>query len=174
VQAGAREALERLAEPVGALLATTAPANSLFGGSPRSVGIAGGFASPLATRPLGEADLVLAFGASLNYWTTREGQMFGSARIVQVDVDPAAISRQGPVALGAADAAALAEELEGRGLRREGYAASLPELAAYRRRDEIDDRSTAELIDPRTLTVLLDDLLPEDRTVAIDSGHFMG
>ena len=29
-------------------------------------------------------------------------------------------------------------------------------------------------IDPRTLAAALDALLPEDRTVAVDSGHFMG
>jgi thiamine pyrophosphate-dependent acetolactate synthase large subunit-like protein len=50
----------------------------------------------------------------------------------------------------------------------------LPEPAPYARRDEIDDRSTFDLIDPRTLMVALDDLLPDDRAVAIDSGHFMG
>src|ERR687892_2589189 len=29
-------------------------------------------------------------------------------------------------------------------------------------------------MDPRTLSIRLDDLLPRDRLVAIDSGHFMG
>ena len=37
-----------------------------------------------------------------------------------------------------------------------------------------DDRSTAERIDPRTLTIALDDLLPAERVVAVDSGNFMG
>jgi acetolactate synthase-1/2/3 large subunit len=49
-------------------------------------------------------------------------------------------------------------------------------LCAQRRWRDVpfDDRSTAERIDPRTLTIALDDLLPEGRTVTIDSGHFMG
>ena len=37
-----------------------------------------------------------------------------------------------------------------------------------------DDLSGEDRIDPRTLTRHLDDLLPADRIVAIDSGNFMG
>jgi acetolactate synthase I/II/III large subunit len=36
------------------------------------------------------------------------------------------------------------------------------------------DESDARRIDPRTLTIALDDMLPAERTVAIDSGNFMG
>ena len=37
-----------------------------------------------------------------------------------------------------------------------------------------EDAGTATQIDPRTLSAALDDLLPEERTLAVDSGHFMG
>jgi acetolactate synthase I/II/III large subunit len=37
-----------------------------------------------------------------------------------------------------------------------------------------EDESDGQRIDPRTLSVALDDLLPAERTVAIDSGNFMG
>jgi thiamine pyrophosphate-dependent acetolactate synthase large subunit-like protein len=37
-----------------------------------------------------------------------------------------------------------------------------------------EDAGDASHIDPRTLSRALDDLLPAQRTVAIDSGHFMG
>jgi acetolactate synthase I/II/III large subunit len=36
------------------------------------------------------------------------------------------------------------------------------------------DESDGRRIDPRTLTIALDDLLPAERTVAVDSGNFMG
>ena len=36
------------------------------------------------------------------------------------------------------------------------------------------DESEPGRIDPRTLTIALDDLLPADRIVAVDSGNFMG
>jgi thiamine pyrophosphate-dependent acetolactate synthase large subunit-like protein len=164
----AGDALARLAESSGALLATTAAAHGLFAGHPRSLGIAGGFSSPLARRLLGEADLVLVFGASLNRWTTHDGTVFPQARVVQVDSERAA---PGVALWVQADAHATAEALDVRG---DGFNDALPELAAYRRRDDIDDRSTVEQIDPRTLMVALDDLLPPGRAVAIDSGHFMG
>jgi thiamine pyrophosphate-dependent acetolactate synthase large subunit-like protein len=37
-----------------------------------------------------------------------------------------------------------------------------------------DDESTGERIDPRAFSVRLDELLPAERIVAIDSGNFMG
>src|SRR5262249_46681039 len=37
-----------------------------------------------------------------------------------------------------------------------------------------EDESGGGLIDPRTLSIALDDMLPAERTVAIDSGNFMG
>ena len=39
---------------------------------------------------------------------------------------------------------------------------------------EYRDEGDGERIDPRTLSIGLDDLLPAERTVAIDSGNFMG
>ena len=36
------------------------------------------------------------------------------------------------------------------------------------------DLGTNDRIDPRTLTIALDDLLPAERVVSVDSGNFMG
>src|SRR5262249_17448394 len=36
------------------------------------------------------------------------------------------------------------------------------------------DESSAQFIDPRTLSKAVDDILPKDRVVASDSGHFCG
>jgi thiamine pyrophosphate-dependent acetolactate synthase large subunit-like protein len=46
------------------------------------------------------------------------------------------------------------------------------QIAAGRWRDEPYDEG--DVLDPRTLSIALDDLLPAERTVAVDSGHFMG
>ena len=47
--------------------------------------------------------------------------------------------------------------------------------ARGRWRDEpYDDLTGPDGIDPRTLSIALDDLLPAERTVAVDSGNFMG
>lgn len=181
--AGAREALEALGDRIGALLATSAMGHGLFAGHPYCVGIAGGFSSPLAIELLAQADVVLAFGASLNHWTVRHGRLFSpSARVVQVDLDEEMIGALHRVDVGvvsdAAEAAwAISEELERRGVFKEGFRSErlAREISARRWRDEpYEDRGTAEYIDPRTLSIALDDLLPAERTVVTDSGHFLG
>lgn len=235
VLADAGPALQALAERAGALLATSAPANGLFAGDPFSLGIAGGFSSPLAQELLPQCDLVLAVGATLNHWTTRHGTLFGDAPVIQVDVDRAAAREpHGPRALvlpGDARAtaellaAALAHVAPGTvaapsaavspaaasptaapsaavspaaGWRTPATAAL---IAARRWRDEPPEvaiaheasavaraareaaLATAEgaaaldrgpFADPAALTKRLDDILPRDRTVAVDSGHFLG
>jgi thiamine pyrophosphate-dependent acetolactate synthase large subunit-like protein len=183
VLAGAGAPLRGLGERTGALLATSAVANGLFAGDGCDLGIAGGFASPLAARLLGEADVVVAFGASLNQWTTGHGRLLASdAVVVQVDLDEEAIGAHRPVDLGvvgdaAATAEALAAALAGRacaGAQRRTPALAA-EIAARRWRDEPYAASAAAgVVDPRTLSIALDDLLPVERTVVVDSGAFMG
>ena len=121
VRANARQSLENLAERIGALLATSAQAKGLFMGNPFYLGSSGGFASPLGEKFLPEADLILAFGASLNHWTTRNRELFAeSARIIHCDVERSAIGALTPVDLGlAGDAAASAEALSGELARRD-------------------------------------------------------
>ena len=181
--ADAREALEALGDRVGAVLATSAMGHGLFSGNPYSVGIAGGFSSSLAVRLLGRADVVLAFGASLNHWTVRHGSLLPSdARVVQVDLDDEVIGRLyradvGVVGDAAGTARAIVDELERRGVGGKGFRSDglEREISASRPRDEpYEDLGTAEHIDPRTLTIALDDLLSEERTVCTDSGHFLG
>ena len=72
-------ALERLAESAGALLATSAVANGLFEGDPWSLGISGGFASPLAVELIRDADLIVGWGCALNMWTMGHGALIGRA-----------------------------------------------------------------------------------------------
>lgn len=183
VIADARRPLEELAEVVGAVLATSANGNGLFAGNPYNLGISGGFATPTAARLLAQADVVLAVGASLNMWTTRHGAMIGpEARVIQVDCEASAIAAHRPVALGiVADAAETARDLVAALRDRDHHATGFRdgdtarEIAAGRWRDApFDDASDGNRIDPRTLSIALDDLLPADRLVAIDSGHFMG
>ena len=60
------------------------------------------------------------------------------------------------------------------GLPRHARARS-SEIAAGSWRDEpFEDAGDATALDPRTLSIALDALLPAERTVAVDSGHFMG
>ncbi len=183
VLADAAEELEQLGERIGAVLATSAPANGLFAGLPYALGISGGFASPFAAELLPRADLILVFGASVNHWTTKHGALINpQARLVQIDVEAQAIGRHRPtdiaiLADARAAARALTDELRSRSHANEGFRTpgTRTEIAARRWRDEpYEDASTQDWIDPRTLTIALNDLLPEDRAVAVDSGHFLG
>ena len=183
VLAGAGPALGRLGERIGAILATSANGNGLFAGDRWSVGISGGFASPTAAALLRAADLVLSFGASLNMWTTRHGELIGpKASVVQVDVERDAIGAHRPVDIGivadAAEAAAsLDAELERRQFRAKGFRRDDVGDRIARggwRHEEYADASDGSRIDPRSLSVALEEILPAERLVAIDSGHFMG
>ncbi len=178
----AAEELERLGELTGAVLATSAPANGLFAGLPYALGISGEIASPHTRQLLPQADVVLVFGASVNHWTTSHGALIGAgAKVIQIDLEARAIARNHPVDLAiiadaAAAARALADELVRREHRNVGW--RTPELAAQiatrRWRDEpFQDASTPEWIDPRTFTIAISELLPADRLVVVDSGHFL-
>jgi thiamine pyrophosphate-dependent acetolactate synthase large subunit-like protein len=183
VLAGAGDELERLGQAIGAVLATSAPANGLFAGLPYALGISGGFASPFAARLLPEADLVLVFGASANHWTTKHGSMIGAdARVIQIDSDPRAIGRNRPVDLAIigdakATAKALTAELAHRNHANKGFRTDqlADEISRNTWRDDpYEDASTEEWIDPRTVSIEINKLLPADRAVAVDSGHFLG
>ena len=178
---GSRQALEALAERHGALLATSAVAHGLFHGNPWSLGISGGFASPLASELVQGADLIVGWGCALNMWTMRHGSLIGAdATVVQVDDEPSALGAHRPVHLGVTgDVRLTARRLvEAGGEPRQGYRS--PEIAEaltarLRLRDvPYEDTGTRERIDPRTLSIALDDILPAERVLGVDSGNFMG
>ncbi len=176
VLADAGPSLRRLGELTGAVLATSAVANGLFTGDVYEVGIAGGFSSPTAARLLSESDLVIAFGAALNQWTSRHGTLI-NADVVQVDRDEEAIGAHRPVALGIVGdaretAEALIAALDGHASpRRTPQLAAEIEAGAWR---NVPYEESRMHVDPRTLSIALDDLLPAERIVVVDSGHFMG
>jgi thiamine pyrophosphate-dependent acetolactate synthase large subunit-like protein len=176
VLADARADLEALGDRIGALFATSLVANGLFAGNPLSLGVCGGFASKLAERVVRQADLVLAFGASLNQWTTMHGTLIAGAAVVQCDSDPAAIGGDhlGLVGDAAGAANALLDELERRGHSAQGFRGGTveQEVRSYRAADDYDEVQADGLLDPRSLAVALDHALPAERTVVYDGGHF--
>jgi thiamine pyrophosphate-dependent acetolactate synthase large subunit-like protein len=184
VISGAEEALSALAARIGALLATTVCGHGLFAGDPWSLGISGGFSSPVADELIPESDLILAFGASLTAWTTKKGKLIArDAVVAQVDAELAKLGYQMPVQLAVhADARATAEALLAELDRRKATATAgrrsdavrTQILAGDNHHSPYRDSSTARFIDPRTLSKAVDEILPRDRVVASDSGHFCG
>jgi len=181
---GAKRELAELADRTGALLATSAVARGLFSGHPYSLDVSGGFATPVAADLMRDADLIVAWGCALTMWTTRHGVLIGeAAKVIQVDANPAALGVHHRIDVGVPSdvgtaASAVLDELDRRGQRWSGYRtpALADRLAAAGRWRDVPFEPVAEAgrIDPRTLSIALDDLLPAQRTVATDSGNFMG
>jgi thiamine pyrophosphate-dependent acetolactate synthase large subunit-like protein len=190
----AEQDLIALADSAGALLATSVCGHGLFSGNPWSVGISGGFSSPVADELIAESDVILAFGASLTQWTTKKGKLIAPGAVVaQVDIDGPKLGYQTPVQLAVhgdakATAQALLAELSRRA-RTQPSPASGRGLGGGGRRNNAmrerirsgdnhhfphPDESNSEFIDPRTLSKAVDAILPAERVVASDSGHFCG
>jgi thiamine pyrophosphate-dependent acetolactate synthase large subunit-like protein len=175
----AAAAIAGLAQQCGALLATSAVAKGLFNGDPWYLDVSGGFASPAAAELISRADAVVAWGCTLNMWTTRHGRLLGPrAAVAQIDVEAEALHANPRVNLGVlgdagATATATAAALAARGHASLGYRGEA--LQGIRWRDvPYADESGSGRIDPRTLSIRLDDLLPAERTLSVDSGNFMG
>jgi acetolactate synthase I/II/III large subunit len=183
VIADAEQSLVALADGAGALLATSVCGHGLFAGNPWSVGISGGFSSPVADELISESDFILAFGASLTQWTTKKGKLIASGAVVaQVDIDVPKLGYQMPVQIAVhadakATAEAVLEELERRaaqGVGRRSNAMRERIRAGDNHHFSWPDESSKSFIDPRTLSKAVDAILPADRVVASDSGHFCG
>lgn len=179
-RSGAAHPIAALADRLGALLTTTVMADGLYRDSPWSLGICGGFASPRAAGIMGYADVVVAFGASLNDFTLHGGTLLDpGATLVQVDLHAApTVGRVDLCVTGDAAqvASALLDGAQARGLAASGWRA---EVAADIGRisweyEPYDDASTASRIDPRSLSLTLAGLLPRERTLVMDGGHFVG
>ncbi|GAA3586060.1 thiamine pyrophosphate-binding protein [Amycolatopsis ultiminotia] len=177
----AREALVELADLCGALLAEGAVAKGLFAGEPWAIGVSGGFSSPPAAELIRGADLLVGWGSALNDWTTAHGQLIGAeTTLVQVDLEAAAIGRNRPVALGivgdvAETARAVSQRLNEDNHRSAGYRANAQLVHGLHWREQpYPDAGTADAIDPRTLSIALDELVPANRVLGVDSGNFMG
>jgi acetolactate synthase-1/2/3 large subunit len=172
---GARPALERLGEGIGALLGTTLLAKGLFAGSPWNLGVVGGFSSPAALELIREADTVLAFGAELGHFTSQAGSLFAGRAVVRIDTaaESGALPERGALAVqadarltAAALAAGLAETPPRTGFRTTATAERLaaPLLG--------DAPMPEDGIDPRRLMLALGTALPERARVVVGGGHF--
>lgn len=178
----ARAALARLAQQIGAPLATSLGAKDLFHGEPHNLGICGTLASQLTIETIGQSDCVIAFGASLNKWTTAEGSLLAGKAVIQVDVDHNSINKWAQASVGViGDAAVVADMicqwLEQADIESTGFASTeLAERLAVSRSalDEasVEDRST-ETVDFRAALRTIDAAFPEQRTLVIDGGRFI-
>jgi len=178
--AAARGQLRALGDATGALLANSLLAKGAFAGSEFDIGTVGTLATPVATELATGCDLLLAFGASLNPFTTYGGDLFGRARVVQFDTDERAFGRYLPADMavsGDAERAAglLAGEIARRGYRAEGYRTRAARALLSRQRKEQATPSLGSdgALHPAALMEALDAVLPADRIVVVDAGAHM-
>ena len=178
----AREELSRLAELSGALLITSAAGRGTFAGHEWALDIMGGFATDGSAELVGKADVMVAFGAGLNDWTTRNGTLLRDKTVVQVDDRLDAIGWHNPVDVGvvgdsALTATAVADELERRGVHQTGYRTpdTADRVAKWRYWSDVpyEPRIADDRVDPQAFSNALDRLLPlEGRIVVPDGGNF--
>lgn len=183
VVADAHDVTARLAEALGAPVATTYLHNDAFPASHRlAVGPLGYMGSKVAMQLLSEADVVLMLGSRINVFGTvpQYGLDFypEDARVIQVDIDPDQIGRAKPVEVGivgdaARAAAAILDHLDGH--EASDRTERIERVAAARERwqRELADMSSsdAEPISPRRALRDLSGALPDGTVVTTDIGN---
>ena len=180
-KSGAKGALIALAEKTGALLATTAKGKDMFRGHRLNLGIIGSFSHSAARRMAGEADCVLVVGAGLNILTMSFGESLpADVPLIQVDAVRANIGRwtTADVAV-VGDAKLVAEQLidalPDRGDADKPFHGAEPQkfLKGFSIAKDFQPANTARTVDPRSLGVALNNLLPEKRSMVYDAGNFL-
>ena len=153
----------------------------MFRGNPNDLGIIGSFSHSVARRFIDQTDCVLVFGASLNFWTTSFGTFVPAVPLIQVDSKRTNIGKYSNADVAVVgDARLVAEQLldvltdrseEDKPFHSQEVRQSLAEFDPA---GEFHAAHTARTIDPRSLGIALDRLLPEDRNLVYDAGNFLG
>ncbi|MEO0772928.1 MAG: thiamine pyrophosphate-binding protein [Pseudomonadota bacterium] len=174
---GARDALVALADRLEAPLATTLRGNGLFAGHPTNIGIIGTLSTPAAYEVMAQADCIVAFGAGLHYYTTDHGKLLKDKRLVQVDIDPAAIGRgMHPDAALIADVGPAADLirywLDEAEIAPSGFAKEL-DAAELRHHPTPPNRTPEGCVNYVEAIHALEEALPQDRIIVTDVGRFM-
>lgn len=179
---GAGPALEEIAERLGAVILTTLPAKGFMSHNPYCLGMAGVFVTEAGEAASGDADFVLALGASLNRYTLEGGLQFPNADVWSVNIRPWASYGDtfadtyvwGEVA---ATVGWLADRLATSNHRATGF--RTPEYDDYlvrQRRQSADvsqrTRPRDDLLDPREVTASVDQHLPANAWIVIGQGHY--
>jgi thiamine pyrophosphate-dependent acetolactate synthase large subunit-like protein len=178
---GARDAVVQLADRCGALLSNTLPTRGLFHDHPFGLGIAGSYFTALGKEMYESADLVLAIGTSLSYYTG-VGHFWGKSFKIQIDDAPRGL-RDGQKAADIylrSDARVGVEAILA-GLDRK-LGAGRPTAAVIRSKElahriatEPADSMAFEIepgvLDPREVIRALDEVIPKDWDIVIGGGH---
>lgn len=186
--AGASTALGAVATATGALTASSALGRGVFPDARYDLGVTGGFGAEGAMELIREADVAVVFGAGLNQFTMRFGELFApGTRVFQIDIAPAA-THPNVGGYVRADARLAAEALVARlqlpavpsatasgatGGTRSPWRETV-DVAAARAYEPGEELAADGRLDPRSAARSIAELLPDDRVVVSDGGHFIG
>jgi acetolactate synthase I/II/III large subunit len=179
--AGAKSELVKLAERIGAPLATSLGGKDLFCGEDFDLGIMGTFSDEAATETILESDCLLVFGAGLNPFTTASRSLTDNKAIIHCDIDARRIGQHTRVdAALVGDTATVADKL-GKWLSSADLAPSAfrsPALAQRLRNRSVTKAtptvSPAGTLELREALGVIDDAVPANRIFATDAGRFIG
>lgn len=171
----AAEGIAQLADRLGATSSGTLLARDLLA-RPADLGVTGGFSTERTAEIIGQSDTVLVIGAGLNQFQMRFGELFHpEATIIQIDVaDAATTSRVDYFAT--ADSQRAVEALLPKIIERAADAnwSLQVDLKGVRLRERGDEVAADGLLDPRRVASELEGILPENRVLVQDGGHFIG
>ncbi|MEV8230317.1 thiamine pyrophosphate-binding protein [Streptomyces sp. NPDC079167] len=179
VESDGHEAITAFANLIGAAVATTVAARGFFSGHELNLGICGNLAHSEGLTAVLDSDCVIAFGASLNSYTTDSGSLFEGKPVVHIDRDADHLNRYHQAEVGlCGDAAAVAtaitqvlisEEIE--------FASNRAGLAEKLRNrvptDDFVEASGPDTVDMRSAMLRLSKRLPSNRAVVTDAGRFL-
>lgn len=175
VEADANKVCRELAKKCDGLLATTLPARGLFYDDEFSIGIAGGFSTEVARDCLGEADLILAVGCSLARHNSDTGKLWTGAKVIQIDMDPVALSQGISVAdLHLRSDAKTGVEALLDGIKPRSAKWRSSKLAKAIKQSPADSAEFAaenDVHDPRDAVCALDAVIPKGWEMVNSSGH---
>nr|WP_240394050.1 thiamine pyrophosphate-dependent enzyme [Corynebacterium lactis] len=181
---GTADIVRSIGDSVGALFMHSAMARHVVD-SPWELGTVGGFAHSWQHELARQADVVLVLGASLNAFQCRGGNMFGhDATIVHILDEPHPASLPASIRmfsdlediLPVLRDLVAPDRLPARDSRdSSSWRAQLGSLDAHRPERIVESATCADgRLDPRACLQLLDQLLPQRRSVCTDGGHFLG
>lgn len=176
VRTNTGDVVRALGDAVGAVFMHSLTASHVTG-TQHSLGIAGGFTPEHKLPAVQAADLVLILGATSNAFQTRKGQLFATDNIFRIALDtqwnvtlPQATTIRGDLA----DVLPrLHDAVRALAPQPAGYRAELAGLLAQDGLAHEPAYGTDGRLNPRLVAERLNTVLPANRQIVLDGGHFI-
>ncbi|HEY4535205.1 MAG TPA: thiamine pyrophosphate-binding protein [Enteractinococcus sp.] len=166
----------QLGDAVGAVFMHSLTASNVTG-SEHSLGIAGGFTPEHKLPAVQAADMVLILGATSNNFQTRKGTLFGTDNIYRIDLTDKwnlTLPQANTVTADLTDALPrLVDAVKTLAPQQSAYRHELATLIAQDGLAQEPLYGADGRLNPRHVAHQLDALLPANRQIVVDGGHFI-